>query len=75
MADVNRACSTTNCTNRVDERALSAAGLHYLTTAWIIAVRAGTSTKCLPCYLTVDAAAAYSAYIKGAAPRGNRDKA
>lgn len=74
-AIINRACSTTNCTNRIDERSMTGAGLHFLTSAWLAAVAAGTTTKCLPCYLTVDVPTVYAAYVKGDGHRGNRDKA
>ena len=74
MADINKACSVTNCQTRVDERSLAAAGLHFLNTAWIAAVRAGTTSKCLPHYLDTDAATAYKAYFAGASPRRNREQ-
>ena len=73
MADINKACSVTNCPTRVDERALAAAGLHFLNTAWVAAVRAGTTSKCLPHYLDTDAPTVYAAYFKGDRHRGNRD--
>jgi len=72
MADINKACSVAKCPTRVDERALSAAGLLYINTQWIAAVRAGTTSKCLPHYLDLDAPAAYAAYIKGTSRR-NRE--
>lgn len=75
MVDVNKACTVTNCLTRVDERALTAAGLNFLNTAWVAAVRAGTTSKCLPHYLDTDVPSTYSAYIKGAGHRGNRELA
>lgn len=73
MADINKACTVTNCLTRVDERALSAVGLHFLTTLWVNAVRAGTTSKCLPHYLDTDIPTTYAAYIKGSQHRGNRE--
>lgn len=75
MADINKACTVTNCLTRVDERALSAAGGIFLNDLWIAAVRAGTTSKCLPHYLDTDIASTYAAYIKGSGHRGNREKA
>ena len=74
MADINKACTVTNCQTRVDERALSAAGGIYLNDQWVAAVRAGPTSKCLPHYLDTDAPAAYAAFFKGSAHRGNREK-
>jgi hypothetical protein len=74
MADVNRACSVSKCPDRIDERSLTAGGNHFLVTRWVAAVRAGTCTKCLPHYLDTDIPTVYSAFIKGADHRGNREK-
>lgn len=74
MAAINKACSVTNCPTRVTEESLASAGLHYLNTLWVNAVRAGTTSKCLPHYLDTDIPTTYAAYIKGASHRGNRDQ-
>jgi hypothetical protein len=73
MADINKACSVSKCTTRVDELSLAAAGLLYLNTLWVNAVRAGTTSKCLAHYLDTDIPTTYAAYIKGSGHRGNRD--
>ncbi len=75
MADINRACSATNCSTRIDERSLTAGGNHFLFNRWVAAVRAGTATKCQAHYLSQDIPTVYSAYINGAEPRRNREKA
>lgn len=75
MADINRACSVTNCTTRVDERALTAGGNHFLFNSWVTAVRAGTTTKCLPHYLDTDIPTVAAAVARGhRSPGDNREK-
>jgi hypothetical protein len=73
MAIINAKCSVTKCTERLDERSLNSGGIHFLVTRWAAAVRAGTCTKCLPHYLDTDIPTVYAAYVKGAAPRRNRE--
>lgn len=74
MADVNFGCTVSKCTTRIDERHLTAGGLHYLNDAWVRAVRAGTTTKCQNHYYDTDNPTAYSAYFKGSRERQNREK-
>lgn len=72
-AGIDRRCSVTNCPTRITEVEMTNAGLHYLNTLWVAAVRAGTTTKCLAHYLDTDIPTTYSAYIKGDSHRGNRE--
>jgi hypothetical protein len=75
MAIASSFCTVSKCTTPVTEDTLQSAGLHFLNTRWINAVRAGTTTKCLAHYLDTDIPSVYAAYIKGPDHRGNRDKA
>lgn len=72
MANINKVCTVSKCVTVIDERSLSAGGLHYLNTLWVNAVRAGTTTKCLSHYLDVDIPTTYKAYIGGPSRR-NRE--
>lgn len=74
MADILKVCSVSKCTTVIDERALTAGGLHYLFDRWVAAVRSGATTKCHPHYLDTDIPTVYADYIKGARPRRNREK-
>ena len=65
MADVNFGCTVSKCTTRVDERALTAGGNHYLFNTWVRAVRAGTTTKCQNHYFDTDNPTAFASFIKG----------
>lgn len=71
---INMTCTVSKCTNRIDEHALSAAGLHFINTLWVAAVRAGTTTKCLPHYEDTDIPTTVAAY-NGSPVKRNRDKA
>lgn len=74
MANVNFTCTVSRCTTQVDERALSAVGPLFLNDRWVAAVRAGTTTKCLPHYLDTDIPTVYKSYFAGAEPRRNRER-
>ncbi len=67
-------CTVSKCTTPVTELQLQSAGLNFLTTQWVAAVRAGTTTKCLAHYLDTDIPTTYQAFIKSDQHRGNREK-
>lgn len=71
MADVNFLCTTSKCLTRVDERALTAGGNHFLHKRWVAAVRAGACTTCEAHYHDANSAQ-YQSYAKDVSRR-NRE--
>jgi hypothetical protein len=65
-------CTATNCTTRVSEETLTQGGIHFLSDAWVKAVRAGSTTLCQAHYHGSTGVAAYKAYF-GAPNRRSLD--
>lgn len=72
MAVSPSVCTVSKCTTVIDERALTAGGIHFLHDRWVAAFRAGTTTKCHAHYLDTDIPTLYAAYIKDTSRR-NRE--